>query len=64
MEIYLKIGTMPALIYHVCRKRKLPKVGDLIHVKKDNKSWVKPERVLVDDIRDANGRTLFMAARL
>lgn len=64
MQIYLKIGTMPALVYHVCRKRKMPAVGDLIHVKKDNKSWVKSERVLIDAIKNIHGRTLFIAARL
>ena len=64
MQIYVKIGTMPAQYYHLFRRRKTPSVGDHIQVKKENKSYIKPESILIDGLKRIHGETLFLAARM
>lgn len=63
MKIRMKIGTGPANYYHVCRKRKLPVLGDVIKIKTENKPYIKPERVRVDEVRHVHGEPLFFAER-
>ncbi len=62
MQIYIKIGTMPAKMMHLCRKHKEPELKELIKVKEldQNKSWFKPQSVYIDQIKDTpNGRLFF-----
>jgi len=65
MIIYIKIGTMPTMHMHLCRKHKPPKIGDWVQVKKENSPHVKPEGVLIDGIEVvAGGATLYIAERM
>ncbi len=64
MKIYIKIGTMPGAVMHVCNKRKTPKVGDHIYVKSENKAHIKKEGVLIDGVRNISGRKLYLAERM
>ena len=61
MKITIKVGTMPAHLYYVKNKRKPPKIGDILMIRRDNSAnW---ERVKVDMIRDIGGLQLYFAAR-
>ena len=62
MILRFKIGTMPAMCMHVCRKRTPPKLGETIEVKplNQNHPWVKPQRIYVDKIQG----DLYFAARM
>ncbi len=54
MRILVKIGTMPPTTVKVCRKRRLPVVGDFIKVKRiDDKH--KEIGLYVDDVKDIDG---------
>lgn len=62
MKIYIKIGTHPAQHMYVCRKVKPPIVGETINVKRETESWWPTHRVLIDDIKEVHGQTLYFAA--
>ena len=64
MEIYIKIGTLPAALMHLCRKRIEPKLGDHVYVKADNKRYIKAESVVIDQVKDVAGSKLFYAERI
>lgn len=62
MEITIKVGTMPQHLMQVKSKQHLPKIGDIIWVRKANTNlpW---ERVMIDRIENLRGWIVYFAAR-
>ena len=63
MKLYMKIGTGPGLIWHLCNKHKEPKIGDLVFIKDNYIHGSKKERVLIDDIVETSHGRLFLAQK-
>lgn len=49
MEIYIKLGTGNGKMMHLCNKRKLPSVGDLVYVKDKNRPEYPRQGALIKD---------------
>ena len=64
MNIYIKLGTGQGKLMHLCNKRQLPKIGDHVFVKQENKPHIKKEGALIDGISHTANGTLFLAERL
>lgn len=64
MNICIKLGTGPGKVMHLCNKHKLPKIGDHVYVKEENKPWVRRESALIDDIKETSNGTLYFAERM
>jgi hypothetical protein len=52
MNIYVKIGTHSLECVKVCRKRTLPKIGEVISIKKLHHG-AKEERLKIDSVNNA-----------
>ena len=63
MKIKVKIGTHSASVVHVCRKRKLPVVGEWINIKQTNDRYYPEERVRVCEIKELPHETIFYLSR-
>lgn len=60
MNIYIKLGTGPGKKMHLCYKRNLPKVGDLVYVKSENSPHIRREGALIDGITETANGTLYL----
>lgn len=60
MDIYVKLGTHSARMMRLCRRRKAPKVGDVIQLKDlPYERWAKPQGARVLEIRELGHQTLY-----
>ena len=59
MTLWVKVGTLSALIVHVVRKRKEPKSGDIFQIVEDGRRV----RVICREIKEIGGRRLFYLER-
>jgi hypothetical protein len=55
MTLRFKVGTYPAQMLYVCRKKKTPVVGEIFFVVDKNVSGSKPYRVRLSEIRQHTG---------
>jgi hypothetical protein len=55
MKLRFKVGTMAARHFHVCRKKKLPVVGETFYIVDKAIHGSKPIRVHLDEIRMHTG---------
>jgi hypothetical protein len=49
---------------HLCNKRNLPKFGDLVYLKEENKPYIRKEGALIDGIAHTGNGTLYIAERM
>jgi hypothetical protein len=61
MTIWIKIGTWPADVLPVVRKRKPPTVGETFYVRE--RGAIAPTRVYCDAIKDVAGTPLYFVSR-
>jgi len=62
MIIWVKIGTHPADMLRVVRKRRPPIAGDVFHVR-ERGPGSRPTRVRCDGVKDVGGAPLYMVSR-
>ncbi len=62
MKIWIKIGTLPADVLSMGRRRRAPVVGERLEVQERNVTG--PSRVECDAIKVIDGRPLYYVSRL
>jgi hypothetical protein len=55
MKLNIKVGTMPARYFHVCRKKKPPVVGEMFNIVDKGHHGSKPQHVLLTEIKVHTG---------
>ncbi|OEE38299.1 hypothetical protein A1QO_02660 [Vibrio genomosp. F10 str. ZF-129] len=64
MNIYIKLGTGPGKVMHLCNKHKLPDIGEKVFVKEVNRPEYPRQGALIDGMRDTVNGTLYLAERM